>query len=165
MVGLVAIALMDLITMRLPDPVRRPGWVRVLSSAKQATALIRDYLTSRIGCQDENESRQCKAFLRTFSTLSAMGNTRQVELRIGARLTKGSAVIYVAVDGAKATACESLVVPMSPRIVHILREVSDSRLFEIKPELKPVDPMADDVKKRPAIHTKVETRIIPGNYP
>ena len=148
--------------MKLPDPPVRKGWVRNLSPAKRSTALIREYLESRIGCVDANESRLCKSMLRTYATASAGGNPKGHELSIGRCRVSGSALIYISVDGlAKATELPSLVVAISPRITHILREVSEGRLFDIR-ESKPADPFADEAKRGFPGGAKVETKILPG---
>lgn len=148
--------------MRLPDPVRRPGWIRRLPSADTSTALIREYLDSRVGCVNVDESTDCKTFLVVYASVVASGKRPGVKLSIGRSREAGTALIYFSVNRAKLADLPSLAVPMSPRIVHILREVSESRLHEIKPDPKPVDPFADDAKRGFPGGIKVETRIIPG---
>jgi hypothetical protein len=147
-------------SVRDTDPPVRPPWVRTLPTRKRATALLREYLEGRARCEDKEESAACRSFLRAFAMANGGGVSLGYELNIveAGYLTVG---IYAYRPGVMGTAPEvpTLVTHHSSKLKHIVREISESRLAEHRPEPKPRDP---DAPERRNIPPKVNTFLVTG---
>jgi hypothetical protein len=145
---------------RPPDPPTRPGWIRMLKPAQHATALLRQYIETRLGCVDAYESSACRTFLMQFSKATTGGNPAGIELAIRESGKIGMVAIFAIVPDIGAVSwLPVLLTKRVERIEHIIRETG-SRLYPYAPESKPFDPWVEAGKR--GIPPKVETKLVPG---
>jgi hypothetical protein len=147
---------------RPPDPPTRPGWIRMLSPAKHATALLRQYIETRLGCVDASESSACRSFLKQFSKATGVSNPAGIELALRETGKHDMVAIFAIIPEVGAvTWLPVLLTKRSDRLAHIIRETG-SRLYPYTPDPKPFDPWDEVEPGRRNIPPKVETRIVPG---
>src|SRR3954447_6884147 len=111
------------------DPPKRAGWVRVLPAHKRATALLRQYIESRVGCVDKSESSCCKTFLGALNAVQADDNAAGVELVIVNGPERGTVAIFCNMHGVgQIPWLPTLVMQGNDRLANIRRETGVSRV-------------------------------------
>lgn len=141
-------------SVRATDPPLRKHFINNLPPHKSATALIRGYVESRVGCKDKAESEACQGFLRAWHAIEADGNEAGIDLAV--MPANGNAVqFYFHIHGiGPMIKMPVLVTASNDRTAHIQRETSDHRV-RIAPEFCPAV-MPDEERTR-RVPPKVDT--------
>jgi len=133
----------------------------ILKPDQQRTALLKEYIESRLGCADKTESANCRSFLKAYSKATRDGNPAGIELAIRETGRFSEVAIFSIIPGIGAVKwLPVLLTKKSDRLVHVIRETGD-RMFPIERERKPFDPW-DEVKPGRRVPPKVETVLVAG---
>ena len=148
-------------------PPVRPGWInRINDPAKKATALLRVYLESRVGCTNATESKSCKTMLITLSNYQKEDNVCGIELGIMRGPGFNSVTLYFHnnVSHGAIVWLPSLITESNDRLKHIIREVGPDclRLPFGPQDTEPLSILDGPNRSMYAVPAKVETRLIKG---
>lgn len=139
------------------DPPVRRHFINNLPPHKRATALIRGYVETRVGCIDKGEAKACRGFLKAWHAIEADGNEMGIELAV--MPAKGNAVqFYFNVHGIGPVVWLPVLVTAANNHTHqIMRETGPNRLAIAPGPRATVDP-GDDKRRR--VPPKIETVLI-----
>ena len=126
-----------LANVRQVDPIDRRKLTPTLPSHKRMSLLIREYLESRVGCVDANESRACRGFLKAYNDIGADRNEIGMELVVS-RGERGAVQIFFNLHGTgRVTWMPVLVTAVNEKLAAVLRECGPSRLQYARDPMPP----------------------------
>ena len=147
---------------RAVDPPVRRHFINSKPAYKRATALIQGYVESRVGCKDPEESKACRAFLKTWHSISADGNEMGVDLA-AIRASANAVQFFFHIHGVgPVTWLPVLVTASNDRTSHIMRETGACRSAFVEPEGRNSDQVLEPPQRR--IPPKVPTVLIRPNH-
>ena len=147
---------------RSVDPPTRRHFINNLPPHKRATAPVRGYVESRVGCKNAAESKACRGFLRAWHEIDADGNEMGIDLAIMPS-TRNAVQFYFHIHGVGPVVwLPVLVTASNDRTSHIMRETGPDRVAIAPPPRGPVDP---DNQTRRRIPPKVGTVLVTPKRP
>ena len=146
-------------SVRATDPPLRKHFINNLPPHKRATALIRGYTESRVGCKDKAESAACQEFLRAWHAIEADGNEAGIDLAV-IRVDRCSVQFYFHIHGIGPVVwLPMLVTAANERTSHIQRESGPNR---VSIAMEHSSPALKDEERTRRVPPKVETVLVKG---